>query len=392
MRGKPRIILSVCKSTGERAVMKTPYFLALVTFLLCFYAFHAGAKDRQEPAASVTVTTARIRPLSDQVEALGTLQANETITVTSTVSEIVTAVNFSDGQRVEKGDVLIEMASGEEKAQLDQAQAVIAEAKQQLDRIRMLAKEGVAPQTTLDQRQRDYDAAQGRLREVKSKLKDYLITAPFSGVLGLRNISAGALVQPGIKITTLDDDSVMKLDFSVPSVFLAELKVGTSITAHAREFKDREFKGVVASLDSQIDPVTRSIVVRAILPNEDHILKPGLLMSVNLFSNPRKSIVIPEESLIPEGTQNYVLVIDMSKSPPVAEKRKIIIGARQAGTVEILSGLSEGEKIVTRGTMIARAGQPVTVLAEEEGGESLSSLLEKGAKTQAQPAPEGAAR
>ena len=373
--------------------MKSPIALAAMASLLCFSApvwaaapGGPGGGPRADMPANVIVTTAKKQNISDRVEALGTLKANETIDITASVTETVTAINFTDGQRVEKGDVLVEMASGEEKAQLDQAQAMASEARQQLERVRKLAKDGVAPKATLDQRQRDYDSTQGRLREVQSKLKNYLIAAPFSGVLGLRNISAGALIQPGTKITTLDDDSVMKLDFSVPSIFLADLKTGTPIIARAREFKDIEFKGVVASLDSQIDPVTRSIVVRAVLPNDEHLLKPGLLMSVELFSNARDSIVVPEESLIPEGRDNYVLTVVDGK----IEKRKVSIGMRQPGTVEILSGLAEGEKIVTHGTMTARPGQTANITAEEKGGESLSDILINNPKKET-PAQKGKA-
>jgi membrane fusion protein (multidrug efflux system) len=344
------------------------------TILILAYIGPAGAQPKKggDQPANVIVATTKKQDISDSVEALGTLRANESITITTTVTETVTSVNFTDNQRVEKGDVLVEMASGEEKAQLDQAQAVVSEARQQLDRVKTLAKDGVAPKATLDQRQRDYDSSQGRLREVQSRLKNYLISAPFSGVVGLRNISVGALMQPGTKITTLDDDNVMKLDFSVPSLFLADLKIGTPIIAHAREFGDRKFTGEIVSLDSQIDPVTRTIVVRALIPNDDHLLKPGLLMSVELFSNARKSIVIPEESLIPEGRDNYVLIVGGDGK---IEKRKIATGTRQPGTVEISAGLNEGEKIVTHGTMTARPGQTANIIGEQSDGQSISDVL-----------------
>jgi membrane fusion protein (multidrug efflux system) len=125
-------------------------------------------------------------------------------------------------------------------------------------------------------------------------------------------------------------------------------------------------------LDSQIDPVTRAITVRAILPNDDHILKPGLLMSVELFSNARDSIVVPEDSLIPEGKDNYILIVGADNK---IEKRKVTIGTRQPGTVEIVEGLKEGEKLVTHGTMTARPGQTAKIVAEEQGNEDLSKIL-----------------
>ncbi len=266
-------------------MMKKAAILALTIAFLMPVPVHAQ-RDKGLQTANVVVTSAKIEPVTDQVEALGTLRANEAITLTATVSQTVTAVNFEDNARVEKDQVLVVMASGEEKAQLEQARAMADEARQQLERTRDLEKKGASSKSLLDEKQRDYNSASARLRETESRLKNFLITAPFSGVLGLRNISVGALLQPGTKITTLDDDSTMKLDFAVPSVFLNDLKIGAPITAKAREFGDREFKGEVASIDSQIDPVTRSIIVRALLPNEDHILKPGLLVSVDLFSNP----------------------------------------------------------------------------------------------------------
>ncbi len=358
---------------------KFAFFAVIAVFIAA--PAHAQKGDKGPQAANVIVSAAKTEQISDQVEALGTLHANETITVTATVTQAVTAVNFTDGQRVEKDDVLVVMASGEEKAQLEQARAVADEAKQQLDRTRDLAKQGASSQSLLDEKKRDYDSAAARLRETESRLKNFLITAPFGGVLGLRNISVGALLQPGTKITTLDDDSVMKLDFSVPSVFLTSIKIGAPITAHAREFGDREFKGEVASIDSQIDPVTRSIIVRALLPNDEHLLKPGLLVSVDLFNNPREAIVIPEESLIPEGEDNYVLVVDATQSPPVAEKREVKIGMRVPGKVEIIEGLQVGEKFVTHGTMTARPGQAIKIMAEEKGGEKLSDILKDTGET-----------
>src|SRR5690606_6924075 len=126
--------------------------------------------------------------------------------LTSRVTETVTAVNFEDGQRVEAGDVLVEMTSDEESAQLEEEQSTVNEAAKQVERLKPLVEQGAAAQSLLDQRRREYQTAKARLEAVKSRLGDRVITAPFAGVLGLRNISVGALVQPGTKITTLDDD------------------------------------------------------------------------------------------------------------------------------------------------------------------------------------------
>jgi membrane fusion protein (multidrug efflux system) len=147
------------------------------------------------------------------------------------------------------------------------------------------------------------------------------------------------------------------------------------VIAHAREYGDKDFSGTVSSIDSQIDPVTRSILVRAEIPNAEHILKPGLLMSVTLLSNQRDALIAPEESIIPEGHDKYVLVVGGDNK---VEKRKIETGTRRPGEIEIISGLDEGEKIIARGTINVQPGQTVSVMAEKKGDEPLSEML--GAK------------
>jgi membrane fusion protein (multidrug efflux system) len=314
----------------------------------------------------------------DRVEALGTLRANETVELTATVAETVTVVHFEDGQRVETGSILVEMTNEEEHAQIEEELSKVAEAKKQYDRVRPLVQRGAASTSLLDQRRREYETAKARLRALESKLQDRLITAPFAGVVGFRNISVGALIEPGDLITTLDDDSVMKLDFSVPSIHLESLGTELSIEATSPAFAGRKFEGTVTSIGTRIDPVTRTIVVRAILPNPVRLLKPGLLMRVELIKNPRTVLVIPEEALIPVGRDNHVLVVDRSAASTVAQRRQVTIGSRRPGEVEILEGLEAGEFIVTHGTLRTRPGQPVTIIAVDEGGESLAHLLTQG--------------
>lgn len=338
---------------------------------------HAQGKGTGGPAATqVIVATAYMDKFVDTVEAIGTLRANETITLASTVTDTVTAVNFVDGQRVAKGDILVEMTSGEEKALLDQQKALVNEAYKQLERTRDLAKSGAASSSVLDERQRQYTSAKAGLSALQSRLEDYIIVAPFSGILGLRNISPGALLQPGTKITTLDDDTVMKLDFSVPSIFLPTLQPGVEIAAHATGFNE-EFKGEVAAIDSQVDVATRSVVVRAVIPNPDGKLKPGLLMTVELLKNPRDSVTIPETAIIPEGRKHFVFVVNEGENGSVAEKREIVIGARRPGDVEVVDKLKAGEKVIVQGTMMAQNGRPVKITAEQGRGEPLADLLKR---------------
>lgn len=335
-----------------------------------------------KPPQAVIVATAQKSAFEDRVEALGTLRANETVTLTATVTEAVTGVNFEDGQRVKKGDVLVEMMSRQEEAELDAAQATADEARSQLERIMPLIKQGAASKSTLDLRQREYDTAKARLDEVKSRISDRIITAPFDGVLGLRNISVGTVLQPGTRITTLDDDSVMKLDFSVPSVFLSALSVGLEIEARSNAFDGRTFKGKITGIESQIDAATRSITVRAVLPNDDFALKPGLLMSVEILKDPRQSILLPEEAVVPVGYTNHVFVVEEAEGKTVAKKRDVTLGARRPGVVEILSGVSEGEQIITHGTLNVADGAPVAIRGTQMEGGAVADLLRQKPKTE----------
>lgn len=328
-----------------------------------------------QQAAPVIVFSAATDRFVDRVEALGTLRANETIELTATVSETVTAVHFKDGQRVKAGSILVEMTSEEEHALIEEERSTLSEAKTQYERLKPLVKRGAASISLLDQRRREYETAKARLRAIESKLKDRLIMAPFTGVVGFRDVSVGALIEPGDVITTLDDDSVMKLDFSVPSIHLASLRTGLSIEALSPALAGRKFAGTVSSISSRIDPITRTMVVRAILPNPERLLKPGLLMRVELLKNPRDVVVIPEEALIPSGQENHVLIVDRSIEPTIAQRRRVTIGARRPGQVEILAGLKAGEFVVVHGTQRARPGQPVTVIAVDKGTEPLANLL-----------------
>lgn len=341
----------------------------LMPFALCALLGSLNALA-QPPAAKgateVIVQPASIAQLTTTIEALGSLRANETITLTSNETKKITRINFDDGQRVEKGQILVEMTSREESALLEEARFNTDEAKKQLDRVRELAKRGAASQSELDQRIREFEAARARYNATESRLKDLVLLAPFSGVVGLRQVSVGALVSPGNTITTLNDDSKMKLDFTVPAIYLRSLAKGLPVVAKSRDLGDKEFQGEVVSIDNQIDEVTRAIKVRALLDNKQHELKQGMLMLVDLKAASRDAVVISESALVPLASNNFVFVLQEAEGGPVVERRQITIGERFPGAVEVLSGLSSGDKLVTHGLQKIRPGQKVRVLAEEK--------------------------
>jgi membrane fusion protein (multidrug efflux system) len=355
--------------------MPLPQRIALALLLLAPALLAAKDPKPAETAASpplpVIASEVHAVPFADPVEALGTLKARESVSITANVTETVSAIHFDDGQRVKKGDILVEMTGTEEHALIEEGKARVAEAERQYDRVKSLAGQRSAAESLLDERRRDLETARAALAAIESRLADRLIKASFDGVLGLRNISVGALVEPSDLITTLDDTSTMKLDFTVPSVFLPDLKPGLAVTARAREYGELAFRGTVSGVDSRIDPVTRSIQVRALIPNPDGRLKPGLLMQVELERNPREGLVVPESALLQQGQDHFVVRVGEGDK---AERVKVRIGARRRGQVEIVEGLTPGDRVVTHGNDKARPGQSLSVRMDD-GSRPLKDLL-----------------
>jgi membrane fusion protein, multidrug efflux system len=334
----------------------------------------AAAQPAMPPTA-VIVERVSVQQLADPLEALGTLRANETVRVTATVSDIVARINFADGQWVDAGDVLVELASAEEAALLAEARSLAEEAERQHERIARLVEQGNAPVAQLDERRRQWQAAEARASAVQSRLHDRTIRAPFSGRVGLRQVSPGTLVVPGDVITTLVDDSQMKLDFTVPAIYLTSVRPGTPIEAATPVYPNRRFAGEVASVDSTIDPVTRSITVRAILPNDRQDLVAGMLMTLNLLRNERQALLISEESVVPRGDETFVMVVDTATEPYRAEQRQVTLGTRMPGRVEVVSGLRQGELVITHGALKVRPGAPVRIHAESDGTRPIADLI-----------------
>lgn len=334
----------------------------------------AAAGAAQAPPAVIVERVAQQR-VADQLEALGTLQANETVRITATVSETVSRILFQDGQAVAAGDVLVALTDYEETALLEEAESLADEAERQHQRIARLVADGNASQSLLDERRREWRTAVARRDAVRSRLKDRTIAAPFSGRVGLRHVSPGTLVSPGDVITTLVDDSSMKLDFTVPALYLRSVQPGTVIEAVTPVYPNRSFAGEVTSVDSTIDPVTRSITVRARIPNDGGDLVPGMLMTLNLLRNERDALVISEEAVVPRGDQTFVLVVDTGSEPYLASERRVVLGMRMPGQVEVVSGLSAGETIISHGAMKVRPGTPVRIHAEDDGTRPIADLI-----------------
>lgn len=348
--------------------------LAVLGVLLAALAATAALAEGP-PAPAVIVERVGHQRITDRLEALGTLKANETVRVTATVSERVSRVFFEDGQQVRAGDILAVLDNAEQAALLAEAESLAEEAERQYRRIAQLVEAGNASESLADERRREWRAAAARRDAASARLRHHTIVAPFSGRVGLRNISPGALVSPGDLITTLVDDSQLKLDFTMPALYLPTVRPGTIIEAVTPVFPDRVFTGKVASVDSGVDPVTRSITVRAILPNETGDLMPGMLMNLDLLHGARDALVISESAVVPRGDQAFVLVVSTDNEPYLAVERPVVLGMRMPGQVEVVSGLDAGETIITHGAMKVRPGSPVRIHAEDDGTRPIAELI-----------------
>lgn len=313
-------------------------------------------------ATSVIAAPVELKDFAGDVEAIGTARANEAVTITAKVSNTVTAIRFQEGQEVKAGEVLIELDTAQVRANLAEAEAALAESESQFKRSRELFNTRALSEAQLDQLEATLKANQARVAAARAQLSDQIIRAPFSGRMGLRNISLGSLISPGTVITTLDDIRIIKLDFSVPEVFLPVVSEGQTISARATAYPDQTFEGKVRSIDSRIDPVSRSVIVRAEIANPDRRLKPGMFMTVRLMRSEKPSLVIPEQALVPEGDRQFVYVVHEGK----AVRTEVKTGRRRPGEVEVLSGLAQGDSVVIEGTQKVRDGGAVRSFEAEE--------------------------
>ena len=321
----------------------------------------SGGQSRGRGARTIPVVVAQPseHEFVDRIEALGTVVSNESIVVSAQVTDTVSRVAFEDGQVVTKGDILVELTSREESAQLDAVRASLGEAERQYERALEMRRNGTVSEAQLDQQTTVRDEARARLEELRARMRDRLIRAPFSGVLGMRSVSPGTLLQPGDMITTLDDIDVMKIDFAVPERFLSVLSPGLIVNATTAAYPDRAFEGTVRTIDTRVDPETRSVRVRADLPNPDHSLRPGMLVAIELTANRQTRLSIPEEAIVPIGTRRFVFVVNTDTR---TDRIELTTGRRENGLVEVVAGLEGDERVVIEGGSMVSPGSAIEIV------------------------------
>lgn len=301
------------------------------------------------------------REFSDEIRVLGVARGRRSVNITSSTTELITRVLFTDGQRVAAGTPLVELQAREEDANIIEARARLAQAQREYDRFRDLAERGVAPRVTAENAETALESARAGLSAAQARRGDRQIRAPFAGVLGLTSVTPGTLINPGAVITTLDDISVVRVDFSLPERYLSVLRPGVPIMATADAFPGESFAGRIALIDTRVNDQTRAATARAEIPNPGGRIRPGMSMRVVVKQGLRQGLAVPEAAVQYEGDSAFVFRIAPGERGLTAQRLVIEAGSVESGFVEVLSGLNAGDRVVATGLNRIQPGSPVTV-------------------------------
>lgn len=323
----------------------------------------AGATTRpKRPPATVEIAEAERTTLVQRIDAVGTTLAKQAVDIRPATSGQVVEIAFSPGSLVEVDALLVRLDDTAERADVAEAEAELRKAELELERaIKLVAKKTIA-QATVDELEAAQQAAEARLLRAEKALKDREVKAPFSGQVGLKQVTIGTRVDNETVITTLDDLAEIQIEFSVPEIFFAKVRPNQEIKATSTAFGERIFEGIIEAVDSRIDRASRSFKVRAKVPNPDLVLPTGMFMLVDLILQEREALTVPEEAVMVSSGDAHVFVIRDGK----AERRRVVLGQRNFGEVEITDGLNQGAKVVTKGLQRVRDGATVKVSNEND--------------------------
>ena len=338
-----------------------PLPLALLALLAAIGGCSGGKAERERQPPLVQAGPAARHLFVDVIEAVGTAHANEQVVISSNVTERVERVLFDDGMAVTRGQLLAVLSQAQETAQLNGALAAEQQATAQYDRINNLFERGFATRAQLDLQLAAAERARADAAQARAAIGDRMIRAPFSGRIGLRAISAGAVVQAGTPLVTISDISRIKLDFTVPETQLAALAIGQEVEASAAAFPGETFRGRIATVDPVIDPTSRAVMIRAILPNPGTRLKPGMLLTVRIRRDERLADAVPELAAIGNGEERSVFVLGPGN---VARSVAVTTGLRDGGLIEV-RGLPRGARVITEGVLKVTEGMEVRLPAAD---------------------------
>ncbi len=328
-------------------------------------------------AFMVTVGAAEVKrqAIAETLAVVGTLTANEYVELEAETDGTVAEILFQEGQPVKKGDLLVRLDETKFAAALAEAEANYKLSETTFARAKNLLKENLISQQEYDQAAATFNANQATVDLRRRLLKDTRICAPFAGVTGSRLVSAGQVIKQmgrNTTLTTLVDLDPVKAEFNVPERVLSELRVGQAVELTVAAYPRDRFKGEVFFLAPQVEPATRTLLMKARVPNVEHKLRPGMFANLDLTLTLRaEALVMPESALLSEGEKTFVYVIGADGT---AQMRPVKIGLRLPDRVEVTGGLQEGERVVTEGLQKVRPGAAVRIAAPENSGSVTNAL------------------
>lgn len=335
---------------------------SLTLFLLWLTALaqpSAAAGPPAPPPMPVNASIVGARDIADSIKVVGTLAANESVVMRPEISGRITGIHFEEGARTAAGDLLFSIEPAEFRARLKQTQAAAKLAELKFARARNLRSDQAISQQEFDEADSLLLAAQAMHEEAKAQVDKTSLRAPFDGVLGLRNVSVGAYVQPGQDLINLENIDPLKLNFNISERYAGALQPGQELVLKVDAYPGEKFTGQIHAINPRLDPDTRTFVIRGKVSNPDGRLKPGMFARIYLTLVQRKnSPVIPEQAIFPIGNELHVYKVVDGK----AVNTLIEIGNRLTGEVEVLKGLVAGEQVITAGQPKVRDGSPVAVI------------------------------
>jgi len=319
-----------------------------------------GASASGPPVAveAVKVATAA---MPQTITAVGSLRSDESVTLRPESAGRISAITFQEGQRVTKGAPLVKLDPAIPQAEAQQARANLVLAKSKFDRAVDLAKRNYISGQAKDEAENNYKVAEASVQLAEAKLAKTEIRAPFSGIIGLRSVSVGDYVKEGADLVNLEAIDPLKVDFRVPETYMRQVQAGQSMEVTLDALPGKTFEGKVLAVNPLVDAAGRSVVIRAQVRNQDSTLRPGMFARVRLITRERaEAMVLPEQALVPQGTEQYVFKVIDGKVARV----RIETGQRRDGKVEVVSGLKPGDTVVTAGQLKLRDGVNVAIAAE----------------------------
>ena len=312
---------------------------------------------------AVEVAKVEVARLEDDSQAVGSLRARQGVVLKPEVSGRIQTLSFGDGQRIQKGQLMVQLDDTLQQAQLKQAEASAAIARTNLQRSRELAAQNFVSQSAVDQNAAALEVAQAQVALAQAQISRMKILAPFDGITGIRSVSVGDYVKDGADLVVIEDVSSLWVDFRLPERYLSRLKTGQAVEVVLDAIPERKFKAQVEAIDAQLDANGRSVLVRARMANGDGRLRGGMFARVRaVFDVRAKALTVPEEALVPLGNRQVVFkVVDGPSGGKVAQRADVKIGMRVPGKVEILDGLAAGDVVVVAGQSRLMRGENLAV-------------------------------